>query len=127
MSYLELVLAPSLPDLASFLSDPYTNELVNSVIKAQVYASLDGICLELGDSPKMYFQLQQQLSLADFRKSLCINAALYARHVGFLYPSARGYAGRAKATRGTRLFRLLPSEFSRFDVVEFLKVRQFLR
>ncbi len=33
----ELVLAPGVADSASSLSYPYTNELVNSVIKARVY------------------------------------------------------------------------------------------
>ncbi len=37
MMLVELVLAPGVTDSASSLSYPYTNELVNSVIKANVY------------------------------------------------------------------------------------------
>ncbi len=37
MMLVELVLAPGMADSASYLSYPYTNELVNSVIKAFVY------------------------------------------------------------------------------------------
>lgn len=113
-----------MPDSASSLSYPYTSELVNSVVKAKVYDSLHGVCLELCDSPSLDPRLQQQLCHVDFRKSLCAKTSLYAGHVGFLCFSVWGYAGRSKVIGGTQLFRLLPDEFSRFDTTEFQKVSQ---
>lgn len=67
-------------------------------------------------------KLLQKHGYADFRKTLYIWANL---HGGYSTCQLWDLQGRAKADRGTVLFRLHPREFSKFAVTEFKKVVLF--
>ncbi|KAF9449066.1 hypothetical protein P691DRAFT_774915 [Macrolepiota fuliginosa MF-IS2] len=116
----ELDLAPGLPDSASSLSWPYTNELVNSILKSRVYDWAFDACFSLGCLPEADRQLLQRFSRADFRKARQNNAMLYAGHSGFPKTTRWNCDGRFKVTHGTELFRIPRDELqTQFDVVKF--------
>ncbi len=69
----ELVHAPGVPDSASSLSYPYTNELVNSVIKAWVYIYAGDEDAESFSVFGRYGEFQVDV---DFRKRLHIDTYL---------------------------------------------------
>ncbi len=75
MISVELVLAPGVPDSASSLSYPYTNELINSVIKAWVY-------IYAGDEDPESFSAFGRYGVfdvgVDFRKRLHTVTHLYS-------------------------------------------------
>ncbi|KAF9441898.1 hypothetical protein P691DRAFT_790486 [Macrolepiota fuliginosa MF-IS2] len=60
--------AHGVADSASSLSWPYTNELVNSVLKACVYEWAFDACFQWGDLPEIEHQLLQRFGRANFRK-----------------------------------------------------------
>ncbi|KAF9447554.1 hypothetical protein P691DRAFT_706533 [Macrolepiota fuliginosa MF-IS2] len=114
-----LTLAPHIPDSASSLSYPHTTELVNSIIKAEVYALAGNLCSHLVGTRESDFNLLQKHGNADFRKSLCVISTLNGVRRGHEYLSCYGHQ---KSVYGTILFRLCPGEFQRFSVVEFKKM-----
>lgn len=66
----ELVLSPRVPDSGASLSCPYTNELVNSLIKAQVY-------IHVGTEDTENFSTLGGFGVeCDFRKRLHISTHL---------------------------------------------------
>lgn len=69
------------------------------------------------------FQLLRQFRHADFRKGLCIRASYCAGHDGLLDFSAWNYPGYCRFVNQTQLFRIPPHEHSKFDLMEFAKVR----
>ncbi len=79
---LELVLAPGMTNSASSLSYPYTNELVNSHIKAQVY-------IHAGAEDVTSFSVLGRYGVfgvdIDFRKSLCIGTHLLGAFGSFTF------------------------------------------
>ncbi|KAF9442570.1 hypothetical protein P691DRAFT_789264 [Macrolepiota fuliginosa MF-IS2] len=114
--------APDSPDSASSLSYPYTNELVNSIVKGKVLEKLDEMCLDSVAFLKPDTQLLQQFQYIGFRKGLQVGISLY---VGFTLTSlvpywVSGLYGHARFFRGgIRLFRLLPGRFSKFNLTKF--------
>ncbi|KAF9444915.1 hypothetical protein P691DRAFT_777939 [Macrolepiota fuliginosa MF-IS2] len=114
-----VALAPHVPNSASSLSYPYTTELVNSIIKAEVYGWTGHICARLADAPELEFQLLQRHGCVDFRKSLHIFATL---NRVCTYTEYLACNGRQKSVGDTVLFRLCPGEFSHFNTFEFQKV-----
>ncbi|KAF9444985.1 hypothetical protein P691DRAFT_777890 [Macrolepiota fuliginosa MF-IS2] len=119
----ELGLAPGLPDSASSLSWPYTNELVNSVLKAWVYDSAFETCFGFGRLPEIEHQLLQRFGCADFRKARRNEAMLYAGHSAFLKATRWNCRGPSKVTHGAQLFRVPGDHFQTwFDVVGFKAV-----
>ncbi len=67
----ELIPAPGVADSASSLSYPYTNELVNSIIKANVYISVGDEDLESFSALGAYGVFDADI---DFRKCLHIDS-----------------------------------------------------
>ncbi|KAF9444135.1 hypothetical protein P691DRAFT_778467 [Macrolepiota fuliginosa MF-IS2] len=72
----ELVLTPGGSDSASSLSHPYTNELVNSIIKAELFGYRHRMCLSRFVYPGIDPYLMQQFQHADFRKYLYVETSL---------------------------------------------------
>ncbi len=72
---IELVLAPGVTDSASSLSYPYTNELVNSVLKTWVYAPAGNEDIESFSAFGRYGVFDVDL---DFRKRLHMTTHLYS-------------------------------------------------
>ncbi|KAF9444413.1 hypothetical protein P691DRAFT_778274 [Macrolepiota fuliginosa MF-IS2] len=119
----DLVLAHGVADSASSLSWPYTNELVNSMLKACVYDWAFDICFWWGNLPEIERQLLERFGHADFRKARQNQVVLYAGYNG-LVPCIRWdcYAHR-KLIRGTQLFRVPRDQFQKnFDVTKFKAV-----
>ncbi|KAF9446884.1 hypothetical protein P691DRAFT_732444 [Macrolepiota fuliginosa MF-IS2] len=115
----ELVLAPGVPDSAASLSWPYTNELVNSMLKACVYVWAFSSCFGYICYPGIEPQLIRHFGRVDFRKGHEGRMMLFAEHSAPLHNWSWNYRGNSKYFRGTRLFRILPNEFQRFDAVAF--------
>ncbi|KAF9441426.1 hypothetical protein P691DRAFT_812796, partial [Macrolepiota fuliginosa MF-IS2] len=115
-----LGLAHDVPDSTSSLSWPYTNELVNSVLKAWVYDWAFETCFDFDRFPEIERQLLQRFGRTDFRKAQQNEAILYAGHSGFMRVARWNCRGPLKVTHGAQLFRVPPDQFqTRFDVVEF--------
>ncbi|KAF9445802.1 hypothetical protein P691DRAFT_734370 [Macrolepiota fuliginosa MF-IS2] len=116
---LELTLAPNVPDSASSLSWPYTNEFVNSLLKALVYDWTFMTCFSFGHVPDIEIQSLQRFSHADFRKFQENRTMLYAGHGGWLASVRWGWCADVKVISRTQLFRVPPVEFRNIDVAEF--------
>ncbi|KAF9449078.1 hypothetical protein P691DRAFT_703813 [Macrolepiota fuliginosa MF-IS2] len=116
----ELILAHGVADSASSLSWPYTNELVNSMLKACIYGWAFDTCSRFGASPKIESQLLQRFGCADFRKARQNQAMLYAGCRHFMAYTLWGCYGRRKIIRGTQLFHAPRDEFrENFDATKF--------
>ncbi|KAF9442369.1 hypothetical protein P691DRAFT_779436 [Macrolepiota fuliginosa MF-IS2] len=116
----ELALAHGLPDSASSLSWPYTNELVNSVLKSCVYDWAFETCFNFGRFPEIERPLLRYFDRADFRKALRNDTMLYAGHSGFVNAIRWDCDGHSRVSRGTELFRVPRDRFRvSFDVVKF--------
>ncbi|KAF9443084.1 hypothetical protein P691DRAFT_680260, partial [Macrolepiota fuliginosa MF-IS2] len=109
----ELVPALDIPDSACSLSYPYTNELVNSILKALIFNFVHGRCLTLCDYPGIDPYLMQQFQHADFRKHAYIVSTLYLYR---RYPSTGvlRYRGLATFICRTRLFQHLSHDLCSF-------------
>lgn len=88
----ELVLASDVLDSASSLSCPYTNELVNSIIKARVYVSVGTEDVNSFSALGAYGMFNVDV---DFRKRLHIDTYIYSAATGshpfhFLFWGVRG-------------------------------------
>ncbi|KAF9441856.1 hypothetical protein P691DRAFT_811951 [Macrolepiota fuliginosa MF-IS2] len=115
----ELGLAHGVPDSASSISWPYTNELVNSVLKASVYDWAFGACFNFGRFPEIERQLLQRFGRVDFRKARRNGAMLWAGHSGFLNTGRWNCCGHSKITHGAQLLRVPRDQFQAwFDVVK---------
>ncbi len=116
----ELVLAPGVADSASSLSYPYTNELVNSVIKAIVYDSV-------GDEDSDSFSALGAYGVfdvdIDFRKCLYIDT--YLSGTGPIPTQDRlwGCRSRHKLYVGVWIYWISLADF---DVNEFKSVSDSL-
>ncbi|KAF9441320.1 hypothetical protein P691DRAFT_585355 [Macrolepiota fuliginosa MF-IS2] len=120
----DLILAHGVADLASSLSWPYTNELVNSVLKACVYDLAFDICFQWGNLPDIEHQLLQRFGRADFRKVRQNEVMLYAGYDNFMPWRRWGCYAHCKFIRGTQLFCTPRDEFREsFDVTKFKAVR----
>ncbi|KAF9451467.1 hypothetical protein P691DRAFT_807829 [Macrolepiota fuliginosa MF-IS2] len=116
----DLMLAHGVADSAFSLSWPYTNELVNSILKARIYDRAFDACIQLGELPEIEHQLLQRFSRADFRKAQLNRAMLFAGHSGFLGCLSWGCDGHRKYISETQLFRIPRDEFrENFDVTRF--------
>ncbi|KAF9447439.1 hypothetical protein P691DRAFT_671520, partial [Macrolepiota fuliginosa MF-IS2] len=119
----DLILAHGVADSASSLSWPYTNELVNSVLKAWVYYWAFDTCFQWGNLPEIEHQLLQHFGCADLRKARQNQAMLYAGHSNFGSYVCWNCDAYSKLIRGTRLFRVPRDQFQKnFDVTEFKAV-----
>ncbi|KAF9443407.1 hypothetical protein P691DRAFT_643682, partial [Macrolepiota fuliginosa MF-IS2] len=108
------------PNLASSSSRPYTNELVNSVLKALVSDRAFDACFGLGCLPEIERQLLQRFGRANFRIFRQGEAMLYAGYSGVLNTRCWNCDGHSKVTQRARLFRILRDQFQTwFDVVQF--------
>ncbi|KAF9442926.1 hypothetical protein P691DRAFT_844715 [Macrolepiota fuliginosa MF-IS2] len=90
------------PDSASSLSSPYTNELVNSLLKAYIFYWIHHTFLYPSEYSSIDPRLLQQFQHTDFRKSLHVEATLYSSPKygqGML-----DYSGISKFVSGTQLF-----------------------
>ncbi|KAF9443699.1 hypothetical protein P691DRAFT_808462, partial [Macrolepiota fuliginosa MF-IS2] len=121
----DLILAHGVADSASSLSWPYTNELVNSVLKACVYEWAFDACFQWGSLPEIEHQFLQRFGRANFRKARQNQVMLYAGHSGFVFGGRWGCDGHFKFIRGTGLFRVPRGEFQKkFDIIKFKAVRR---
>ncbi|KAF9440178.1 hypothetical protein P691DRAFT_688526, partial [Macrolepiota fuliginosa MF-IS2] len=119
----DLILAHGVADSAPSLSRPYTNELVNSMLKACVYDWAFDICFQWGDLPEIEHQLLQRFGRADFRKARQNQVMVFAGNDGFLGYVRWDCGAHSKVIRGTQLFRVPRDEFQKnFDVTEFKAV-----
>ncbi len=118
---IELVLAPGVPDSASSLSYPYTNELVNSLIKAKVYIDIGREDEENFSTPGRFGVLDADL---DFRKRLHILTNTWSAS-GSL--PASGYLWnceyRNKSYPGTLISWI---SLSKFNIDEFKSVKPII-
>lgn len=120
---LGLVLAPGFPDSASSLSHPYTNELVNSVIKAWAYTSVTR-----GFFSGSYYPNKEEIH-CDYRKNLYVTTSV-CRTVSHT-PDApfrswfRNHLCFAKVVLGTQIMWLRGSQFHKFGIAEFKQVKYF--
>ncbi|KAF9442342.1 hypothetical protein P691DRAFT_714489 [Macrolepiota fuliginosa MF-IS2] len=116
----DLILVHGVADSASSLSWPYTNELVNSVLKACVYYWAFDVCFQYGDLPDIECQLLQRFSCADFHKARQNEVMLYAGYSGFVFRGRWGCDAHSKFIRGTQIFRTTQDKFrENFDVTKF--------
>ncbi len=115
---LELVLAPGVPNSAASLSYPYTNELVNSFLKAYIYVKVGE------ENKRSFFVSREPGSLSakcDFRKRLHTHTHL--SRSDFLFQHMLwGCVSEARFFPGTVLECIPGSEFHKFDLVEFKSV-----
>lgn len=111
---IELIRAPGVTDSASSLSYPYTNELVNSLIKARVYISVGREDSQSFSAPGGLGALGADL---DFRKRLHI-LTHFGSTIGSLPSSGFrwGCECRAKSSPGTRVCWI---PLDKFNVDEF--------
>ncbi|KAF9442811.1 hypothetical protein P691DRAFT_788958 [Macrolepiota fuliginosa MF-IS2] len=114
----ELILAPGIPDSASSLSYPDTNELINSIIKAQILVYAHAMIGTLPDLSGMDSRWVQQSQYGDFRKHLHIHATLCPPNGELFSLLVRGYRGMAKYISSIRLFQ---SRAPRSPLLEFGK------
>ncbi|KAF9445558.1 hypothetical protein P691DRAFT_777489 [Macrolepiota fuliginosa MF-IS2] len=116
----ELELAPDVSDSASSLSWPYTNELVNSALKASVYDWAFGICFRVGSLPEIERQLLERFGHVDFRKARQNEAMVSTKYSGFMVSVRWHCLGYFKMIYRTQLFRTLQDKFRiLFDVAKF--------
>ncbi|KAF9442347.1 hypothetical protein P691DRAFT_765312 [Macrolepiota fuliginosa MF-IS2] len=119
----DLTLAHGMADSASSLSWPYTNELVNSVLKACVYDWAFDACFQYGRLPEIEHQLLQCFGRADFHKARQNEVMLYAGNSDFRDYTCWGCDAHSKLIHGTRLVRVPRDEFQEnFDVAKFKAV-----
>ncbi|KAF9447987.1 hypothetical protein P691DRAFT_730472 [Macrolepiota fuliginosa MF-IS2] len=116
----ELGLAHGVPDSASSLSWPSTNELVNSMLKALVYDWAFDTCFIHGDLPEIECQLLQRFGRVDFRKVQRNWVMLYAGLDGVLGTTRWNCRGGLKITPGAQLFHVPQDQFRTwFNVIKF--------
>ncbi|KXN87830.1 hypothetical protein AN958_08069 [Leucoagaricus sp. SymC.cos] len=114
------VASSSAPTSAS-LSFPYSSELVNSIIKAEVYDRVYYTSTVLVDSHEFEPKLRRKLAQCDFRKSLQIRSSLLPER-RLVHTQYRGCSGYLIHIGGAVLCRILPTAFADFDVDEFRKM-----
>ncbi|KAF9454272.1 hypothetical protein P691DRAFT_845089 [Macrolepiota fuliginosa MF-IS2] len=109
--------APDVPDSASSLSWPYTNELTNSVLKAIVYDWTFEDCFHFSSFPEIEPQSLERFGHADFRKARQNETMLYGG--GLTNIQHRDYFGHARDIHRILLSRIPRDGFQRFDVIKF--------
>ncbi len=117
MMSVELVLAPGVANSASSLSYPYTNELVNSIIKATVYLSVGDEDFDSFSTLGAYGVFDIDL---DFRKCLLLDTHFLSK-TGSVPSQGRvwGCRRRFRYYVGTSIFWIRLADF---DVNEFKSV-----
>jgi len=120
--FVELVLAPGVTDSGSSLSCPYTNELVNSLIKARVYIAVGTEDLKSFSGPGGFGALDAN---CDFRKHLHLATHLWSDMYPLPYNALLGGCGcRVRSYPGTWIYWIPLVEF---DISEFKLVNPSLR
>lgn len=112
---LELVLAPGVPDSAASLSYPYTNELINSLLKIHVYDTV-------GDEDPHSFPAPRESrgsdADCDFRKRLHVSTGL--ADINYAYSHLLwGCESQARSFPGMKIEYISRSGFHKFNITEF--------
>ncbi|KAF9445555.1 hypothetical protein P691DRAFT_777487 [Macrolepiota fuliginosa MF-IS2] len=116
----ELSLAPDVPDSASSLSWPYTNELANSALKASVYDWAFGTCFRFFALLPIERQLLQRFGHVDFRKAYQNEAMVLTQDSDFMTSVRWHCCGYFKIIHSTQLFRAPRDKFrAQFNVAKF--------
>jgi len=110
-----LVLAPGVPDSAASLSYPYTNELINSLLKAYVYVEVGG------EDPAGFPVLRESRRSdadCDFRKRMYIWST-WPGPVRTFGSWLWGCYSHMKGVPGAEIGYISPSGFPKFDIIRF--------
>lgn len=117
----ELVLAPDVPNSAASLSYPYTNELVNSLLKIHVYDTVGDEDPHSFPAPVEPRRLDAD---CDFRKRLHISTSLADINYAFSH-LLWSCESQVKSFPGAQIEYISRSGFPKFNITEFKSVNPF--